>query len=121
MKNTLNFALAVIILFGMMGCKKEAAATAEPVTKTEIAAENLVTAHFTIEGMTCEIGCAKTIESKLAAAEGVGEAKVDFESKIATVTFDKAKQSIASLGKTIENVGGGALYKVTNAEKNSAN
>ena len=69
--------------------------------------------------MTCGIGCAKTIEGKLSETEGVGEAKVDFESKIATVKFDKTKQTIESLTKTIEKVGGGDLYKVTKSEKST--
>ena len=51
--------------------------------------------------------------------KGIGEAKVDFESKIATVKFDKTKQTIESLTKTIEKVGGGDLYKVTKSEKST--
>ena len=34
------------------------------------------------------MGCAKTIENKLAAQDGVGQAVVDFDTKIATVKFD---------------------------------
>ncbi len=121
MRKLKNIAFASLIILFAVGCKKEATAEVKEVaiTKTEIAAENLETASFTIDGMTCEIGCAKTIESKLVNAEGVGEAKVDFESKIATVKFDKTKQTIESLTKTIEKVGGGDSYKVTKAEKSA--
>jgi copper chaperone CopZ len=39
--------------------------------------------------MTCAVGCAKTIQEDLTQLEGVQKATVDFETKIATVTFDK--------------------------------
>ena len=80
--------------------------------KTEILDENLETANMSIEGMTCEVGCAKLIEGKLIGATGVTEAKVDFETKVATITFDKTQQNIASLTKVVEKTGGGELYKV---------
>ena len=87
MKNIKNIAFAITITLFAVSCKKET--TPEPkeiaTAKTEIAAENLETASFTIEGMTCEVGCAKTIESKLAGTDGVSEAKVDFETKITEV------------------------------------
>jgi Cu+-exporting ATPase len=121
MKNIKNIAFAVVITLFAVSCKKEASPETKEVAtaKTEIAAENLETASFTIEGMTCEVGCAKTIESKLAGTDGVSEATVDFETKIATVKFDKTKQSIESLTKIVEKVGGGDLYKVTKAEKST--
>jgi Cu+-exporting ATPase len=119
MKNIKNIAFAVVITLFAVSCKKEASPETKGVAtaKTEIAAENLETASFTIEGMTCEVGCAKTIESKLAGTDGVSEATVDFEAKIATVKFDKTKQSIESLTKIVEKVGGGDLYKVTESKK----
>jgi Cu+-exporting ATPase len=39
------------------------------------------TATLKIDGMTCSMGCAKTIERKLTEMEGVQEAKVDFDKK----------------------------------------
>ena len=78
---------------------------------------SMQTASFTIDGMTCAVGCAKTIENKLANQEGVGQAVVDFESKIATVKFDAKKQSLESLTTTIEAVAGGDSYKVTESKK----
>lgn len=121
MKNIKNIAFAIAITLFAISCKEEATPeTKEAATaKTEIAAENLETASLSIDGMTCEVGCAKTIESKLAGTDGVSEVKVDFETKIATVKFDKTKQSIKSLTETVEKVGGGDLYKVTKSEKST--
>ena len=119
MKNIKNIAFAAIVALFAVSCKKEATSETKEgaITKTEIAAENLETASFSIDGMTCEIGCAKLIEGKLSGANGVSEAKVDFETKMATVKFDKTMQSIESLTKIIEKAGGGDLYKVTKSEK----
>jgi len=47
--------------------------------------------------MTCEMGCAKTIEKKMAKMEGVKTAKVDFDTRLAMVEYDEAKVSPKSL------------------------
>ena len=88
--------------------------TSAPKVKKEIAAANLQTASFTIEGMTCAIGCAKTIQEELTALDGVQEAKVDFDKKLATVTFDKTVQTPESLTKVVTETGDGKTYKVSN-------
>jgi periplasmic mercuric ion binding protein len=125
MKNLKKFMLVVVASTALLYCKKEPTNTNEatPVEtttdtlNTEITAENLNTESFKIEGMTCQMGCANAIESKLSALEGVKEAKVDFENKTATVSFDKTKQNKISLVKTIEAVAGGDTYKATEVEK----
>ncbi|MEM0578423.1 heavy-metal-associated domain-containing protein [Flavobacterium polysaccharolyticum] len=103
----------------MIGCKKETetakpevAVTAAPTTKKPIAAANVQTASFEITGMTCAVGCAKTIEKKLAESEGVEKATVDFDKKLATVSFDKTVQNPTSLTQVIEGVADGKTYKV---------
>ena len=93
-------------------CKNEA----EPETKiveidaTEVKSEiaidaKMAKAEFNIEGMTCAIGCAKTIEKKLASMEGVKSAKVDFDNKIAMVEYDEATVTATSLEKTVTDAG----------------
>lgn len=117
MKNSKKIVFATIIAIFAFSCKKEVSTETKEATptKTEIKAENLETANFTIEGMTCAVGCAKTIETKLNETEGVQEAVVDFESKIATVSYDKTKLNVTSLTATIEKVAGGDSYKVSKA------
>lgn len=115
-KTIIAIAIASIV---MISCKKEtetaqpeAATTEAPAVKKPIAAANVQTASFTIEGMTCAVGCAKTIEKKLAESEGVEKATVDFDKKLATVTFDKSVQNPTSLTQVIEGVADGKTYKV---------
>ena len=119
MKKIKTIAFALLIILFTESCKKETTIEAKKVNKTEITAENLETANFTINGMTCAVGCAKTIENKLNETEGVQEAVVDFESKIATVSYDKTQLNVTSLTSTIEKVAGGDAYKVSKAEVKS--
>lgn len=123
----MNFSKSLFILavagITFTSCKKEEK-TAETTTvetqapKKEIAAENLQSASFQIEGMTCAMGCAATIEKKLAETQGVKEAKVDFDSKTATVAFDKTVNNQETLTKLVEAVADGKTYKVTNFKSN---
>jgi len=88
--------------------------TAAPKVKKEIAATNLQTASFTIKGMTCAIGCAKTIQEELNGLDGVQTATVDFEKELATVSFDKTVLSPEKLTKVVEATADGKSYKVSN-------
>ena len=71
-------------------------------------------ATFTIEGMTCAVGCAKTIQEKLASMDGIQSATVDFDKKFATVEFDASKQTPDLLLKAVQETGDGKTYVVSN-------
>lgn len=73
-----------------------------------------VKSEFTIEGMTCAVGCANTIQKKLAAMEGVHAAEVNFESKNAMVEYDPARVKPEDIVQTVTTVGDGETYKVWN-------
>ncbi|PIF61637.1 heavy-metal-associated domain-containing protein [Flavobacterium sp. 11] len=104
-----------------VGCKeksteivsKETVETTAPKVKKEIAAANLQTASFSVEGMTCAVGCAKTIQEDLTGLDGVQKATVDFDTKLATVTFDKTVQTPEKLTKVVEAAADGKTYKVS--------
>lgn len=121
MNITKSIAAVALASLLFVSCKKSTpeTTTAEtetvaPKVKKEIAAENLQTANFTIEGMTCAIGCAKTIQEELTALDGVQTAAVDFDKKSATVTFDKTVQTPENLTKVVQATGDGKTYKVSN-------
>nr|WP_294776491.1 heavy metal-associated domain-containing protein [uncultured Flavobacterium sp.] len=92
---------------------KEATATTQ---KAPAVAAKPETASFKIEGMTCAMGCAKTIEKELSEMNGVQKAKVDFDKKEATVEFDAAVLTPEKLYATVEATGDGATYKVVAAK-----
>ncbi len=105
----------VSVLF--VGCKdsaskQEANDTKKTETKTIAEATRPETATFKIEGMTCAMGCAKTIEEELTKMEGVQNAKVDFETKTAFVNFDLDKLQSTDLTKAVEGCADGKTYKV---------
>ena len=97
----MNFikSISALLLASLLfvGCKEKsteavldsATENQAPKVKKEIAVANLQTASFTIKGMTCAIGCAKTIQEELNGLDGVQTATVDFEKESATVSFDK--------------------------------
>lgn len=106
-------ALAIVTLFAF-SCKNEAkpevvtSPNSEITTNNEVAKldpnANYAKAEFTIEGMTCAMGCAKTIEKKMAKTEGVKSATVDFDKKLAMVEYDDAKVTPESLENTVTSV-----------------
>lgn len=71
-------------------------------------------AEFSIKGMTCEMGCAKTIEKKLAKMYGMKSATVDFKNELALVEFDVAKISPLSITKTVNDISN--IYSVENMQ-----
>ena len=81
--------------------------------KEIVAAIKPETATFHIEGMSCAIGCAKTIEKKLAEMNGVQKAAVDFDKKEAIVEFDATIQTPEKLTTAVESSGDGQTYKVS--------
>jgi len=96
-KTLFSIAIACFIL---IGCSEN----------KEVKKEKVV---LTISGMTCEIGCAKTIQSKLSKKEGVISAKVVFTDSIATIAFDANTTSKKDLITYITGIAGGDLYKAS--------
>ena len=112
-----SFLAIAVSSFLFLSCKKTdvKAATESSDAKKEVVAVVITeTATFNIEGMTCAIGCAKTIQEKLAGMDGVQKATVDFDKKTATVAFDGSKQTPAKLLEAVETTGDGKTYKVSN-------
>jgi copper chaperone CopZ len=104
-----------------IGCKDKAT-TSEKGKEIAATSENKVAAKpakvtVNIEGMSCAIGCAKAIEEKLTHLNGVQNATVDFDEKLATVNFDSAVLSSDDILKTIESAADGKTYKAKEIKK----
>lgn len=119
MKKLILVAMATIAI---VSCKKETESTQGANAANEVVTANnkeskpvadAKKATMKVDGMTCAMGCAKTIENKLAGLDGVQKATVDFDAKVATIEYDGAVQSIETLSKTIEGVADGKTYKVS--------
>lgn len=100
------------VLF-LFNCKNEAkpeVKTIEIENNSELAKDvdpnaTYAKAEFTIDGMTCAMGCAKTIEKKISGMDGVKSATVDFDRKLAMVEYNEAKVTTESLTEMVAKVG----------------
>jgi Cu+-exporting ATPase len=110
MKSIKNIMMVGVIALFVMSCKNE---TKPEVKTVEVATETSKTvdpnasyakAEFTIDGMTCAMGCAKTIEKKIASMDGVKSATVDFDKKLAMVEYNVAKVTPILLEETVTKV-----------------
>lgn len=109
---------AVLLTLIVVSCKNNKEAEVKTIEVETAAAKKeldpnatYAKAEFTVKGMTCAVGCAATIEKKIAKMEGVKFAKVDFEKELAMVEYDEAKVNPNSLEETVTNVAD--IYKVS--------
>ena len=86
-------------------------------SETKVVAQNLKQVKVDIKGMTCEIGCARLIQSKLYKTDGVTFAKISFEDSSGVVKFDQNRISEEGIKKIIEKTAGGDIYTVTGIHK----
>jgi len=119
MKATTHIITVLVIVLSFFNCKQNATPEIKVVEVTTITETSrtldpnaaYAKAEFTISGMVCEIGCAKTIEKKLANMEGVKFATVDFDKKLAMVEYDETRVTPTTLEETVTKVG--KAYKVS--------
>lgn len=117
MKTLRNILALTMLVAFVIACKNDAKPEVKTVETetTEVKELNpdatYAKAEFTVEGMTCAIGCAATIEKKIAKMEGVKSAKVDFDKKLAMVEYDVEKVNPDLLADTVKKTG--ETYSVT--------
>mgnify|MGYP005990047191 CR=1 FL=1 len=113
MKLTKILAIICITTFTLTAC--DTTSKKKPEIK-EVSAPNPQKVAFNISGMTCEIGCAKTIQSKLSKKAGITSAKVIFNDSIALVEYNANAISQDDITSFVNGIAGGDLYKVKNAK-----
>lgn len=109
---TNNWLLIFIWILLACGSKEKSA------IKESVAPENLASVTLHIEGMVCEMGCARTIEEEVGSMEGVQECKVDFQHKTAVCAYDKAHLSAQEIVEKINQINDGQ-YKAVVIESGS--
>ncbi len=106
--------LLISIIFVSCDTRDKAAHTEnEKDAETQIKEADVKTVQLEIKGMTCEIGCAKLIQSKLYKTDGVTFAEVHFADSSGVVTYDANRLSEKDLVQAVEKAGGGDLYTVS--------
>ena len=116
MKKFIYIFIISVFIFSCNNDKKQSVIKKSETKKEEVAA-SYKSIEVTIEGMTCEIGCARTIESKLSKFNGVTYSKVSFETKKGQFTFDSNKISKDDIVKKITGIAGGDIYSVSKTAK----
>ncbi|GAA4965906.1 heavy metal-associated domain-containing protein [Algibacter aquimarinus] len=112
-KNILSLLLIATVIFSCKNEVKPEVKTVEAEAVKELDPNaTYAKAEFTIDGMTCEIGCAATIQKKISKMEGVKSAKVNFDKKLAMVEYDEAKVTPTLLTETVTKVAD--IYSVSN-------
>ena len=114
MKIFKNLFLIVMLSAFAIACNGENNKKTDIQVKTsKELSENLKNVEVQIKGMTCEIGCARLIQSKLYKADGIKFAKVSFADSMGLITYDANRISDNEIKNIIQKVAGGDLYKVT--------
>ena len=110
MKNSFSFFIILSIVF-LWGCQNklvpkviEVPISQESPKKIEALGEKAY-AKLSIEGMTCAIGCAVTIEKKLQRTSGIVSAKVDFETNTGWVTYDATMLNLDGISSVVKSTG----------------
>lgn len=106
MKKRFFYALVICLIYG---CTQYVPKVKTPPVQLEPSTasvdEKSQVIEMTIEGMMCAIGCAATIEKKLQTTQGVTSAAVDFDSKLAKITFDPSQINSEKIEEVITKVG----------------
>ena len=118
MKLLNNLVVVLFITTLLVSCAKSENKKVDnrEIATQEIAAD-LKKVSLDIEGMTCEIGCARTIQSKLSKTNGVKLAEVNFSEKKGLVEYDANMITEKEIIAAVEKIADGDLYKVTNTSE----
>ncbi len=112
------FSIAIMFLI-FVSCEfnKESKLEVKEEPEAKVIAKNLRQVKVEIKGMTCEIGCARLIQSKLYKTDGVTYAKVSFEDSSGVVSFDQNKINEDGIKAIIEKTAGGDIYSVASIQE----
>ena len=108
--------LSAFVLFAGVACEGNSQKK-KVETATIVKEEKLQKIAVEIEGMTCQIGCAKTIESKLSKTAGVSSAVVTFDKKLGEIVYDSNQITKEEISEKITNIAGGDTYSVVSVKE----
>lgn len=121
--NNYFLVLTVASLSFFAACNNPSENNEEEATTTEksvIDASKVLAVDYKIDGMTCKMGCAKTIEKTVAGLNGVVLSNVDFDSEKGHFEFDASIISEKEIITAIENVADQYKVEEWKEEKDSS-
>ncbi len=105
--------LFICLLFITVSCNKNSSKNNSSITNNKGIAANFTKNEFHIKGMTCEIGCARLIQSRLSKVDGIKFVKVSFKDSLGMIEYDMNKLNFKKITTVVNNIAGGDLYKIT--------
>ena len=100
-----------LLFFLLIGCGQSNSSE----YKEEVLAVADTKVEMTIDGMSCQVGCAAYIDEELEKVSGVVSADVSFENKLASITYDNSLISEHDIVSTINSLKDSA-YSVASVE-----
>ncbi len=104
-------ALTVLSMSFFIACSNANSSSETTLEKSVIDPAKVLAVDYKIEGMTCKMGCAKTIEKTIAGLNGVAASSVNFDAEKGHFEFDASIISEKEIISAIENVAD--QYKVS--------
>ncbi len=114
MKLLKSILFSFIIIAFTYSCNNKEAKNSTINTSKVVKTPNYEKMEFHIKGMTCEIGCARLIESKLSKTKGVKFSKVSFKDSLGMVEYDTNLLSKKDINNVVDKIADGTLYKASN-------
>ena len=100
-----------LLVFLLIGCGQSNSSE----YKDEVLAVADTKVEMTIDGMSCQVGCAAYIDEELEKVSGVVSANVSFENKLASITYDNSLISEHDIVSAINSLKDSA-YSVASVE-----
>jgi copper chaperone CopZ len=100
-----------LLVFLLIGCTQSNSSK----YKEEVFAVADAKAEMTIDGMSCQVGCAAYIDEELEKVSGVISADVSFKNKLASIAYDNSLISEHDIVSTINSLKDSA-YSVASVE-----
>ena len=100
-----------LLVFLLIGCGQSNSSE----YKEEVFAVADTKVEMTIDGMSCQVGCADYINDELEKVSGVVSADVSFENKLASITYDNSLISEHDIVGTINSLKDSA-YSVSSVD-----
>ena len=100
-----------LLVFLLIGCGQSNSSE----YKDEVHAVADTKVEMTIDGMSCQVGCAAYIDEELEKVSGVVSANVSFENKLASISYDNSLISEHDIVSTINSLKDSA-YSVASLE-----
>lgn len=89
-----------LLVFLLIGCGQSNSSE----YKDEVLAVADTKVEMTIDGMSCQVGCAAYIDEELEKVSGVVSANVSFENKLASISYDNSLISEHDIVSTINSL-----------------